>query len=346
MLPSQTAAVAKHFDDINEDQFDFHGYCLRKVTLRSYVDVLRFEDQVYGEEYFRRAASGLIRIYLHLFDHPPVDETAEPDYSNMTAAERKKAKAIARKKKKAAEKKEAESKDASNKKSSSDNGSTKHTNHNKGSKQVVVDPDPLGKELLKKDPVEEAKKYSSMLAQYAPRRVETWTLRYDVAIRRKKALMALQALHKARLIDPANPELFSRTVAFAGKVEDLKAELPALVQTVLAEETSSILNGKSVADFVRERAAAVRDADAASAASSLPIRIAVAKGLVDAKSASVPDACSLILKGGLESREVTAGTCRDALASLKSFGADAEGAASQWAEAVKVRFPLLDLSAC
>jgi hypothetical protein len=30
-------AVRKHYDDMEEDQFDFHQYCLRKMTLRSYV---------------------------------------------------------------------------------------------------------------------------------------------------------------------------------------------------------------------------------------------------------------------------------------------------------------------
>ena len=28
----------KHFVDIIEDQFDFHTYCMRKMTLRAYVE--------------------------------------------------------------------------------------------------------------------------------------------------------------------------------------------------------------------------------------------------------------------------------------------------------------------
>ena len=36
-------AVRKHYDDMREDQFDFHSYCLRKMTLRSYVHLLRAE---------------------------------------------------------------------------------------------------------------------------------------------------------------------------------------------------------------------------------------------------------------------------------------------------------------
>jgi len=83
---------------------------MRKVTLRAYVSLLRYEDEIYGAEYYRVAAAGIIRIYLRLYDNPEKEEDEEPDYSKMTAAERKKAKAIARKKKKAVEKKEAEAK--------------------------------------------------------------------------------------------------------------------------------------------------------------------------------------------------------------------------------------------
>ncbi|CAI5744760.1 unnamed protein product [Peronospora destructor] len=34
-------AVENHFNDFVEDQFDFHTYCIRKMTLRSYIQLLR-----------------------------------------------------------------------------------------------------------------------------------------------------------------------------------------------------------------------------------------------------------------------------------------------------------------
>ena len=34
------------FADITEDQFDFHQYCMRKMTLSKYVDMLRLEDRL------------------------------------------------------------------------------------------------------------------------------------------------------------------------------------------------------------------------------------------------------------------------------------------------------------
>jgi N-alpha-acetyltransferase 15/16, NatA auxiliary subunit len=53
--------VEKHYADITEDQFDFHSYCLRKMTLRSYVDMLKFQDQLHSHAYFHKAAAGAIR---------------------------------------------------------------------------------------------------------------------------------------------------------------------------------------------------------------------------------------------------------------------------------------------
>lgn len=54
-------AVEKHYADISEDQFDFHSYCLRKMTLRTYVDMLKFQDRLHSYLYFHKAAVGAIR---------------------------------------------------------------------------------------------------------------------------------------------------------------------------------------------------------------------------------------------------------------------------------------------
>jgi hypothetical protein len=54
-------AVEKHYADITEDQFDFHSYCLRKMTLRAYVEMLRFQDRLHSHAYFHKAAAGAIR---------------------------------------------------------------------------------------------------------------------------------------------------------------------------------------------------------------------------------------------------------------------------------------------
>ena len=62
--------VFKHFEDFQEDQFDFHTYCLRKMTLRTYVEMLRMEDELYHHIYYSKAAWGAIEAYLLLLDQP------------------------------------------------------------------------------------------------------------------------------------------------------------------------------------------------------------------------------------------------------------------------------------
>ena len=220
-MPFAIAAVVKHFDDFHEDQFDFHSYCVRKVTLRAYTDVLKFEDNLWGEDYYYTAAEGMIKIYLYLHDNPETTkEDAEPDYSKMTAAQRKKAKAIARKKRAQAEKKEAAEK-KKREQQEAENGDQKN-GPKKGARPSFIDEDPDGKELVKLDPMNEAKKYSSILSKHCPKRIGTWSLQYDVAIRRKKVLLALQALMRMKNLDSYNAEYVSRLVDFALKVPEIE----------------------------------------------------------------------------------------------------------------------------
>lgn len=323
------AAVIKHFDDIQEDQFDFHSYCLRKVTLRAYMSVLRYEDVLYGHEFFCRAAEGIIRIYLQLHDNPAINESDEPDYSKMTAAERKKAKAVARKKKKASEKKE---EDRKIKATNEENGS--QTQIQKDGKPAFVDEDPMGKEYLEKDPLVEAKRYSSMLTKYAPTNLATWFLQYDVAVRQKKPLLALQALFKARSIDLNDSELFLRTVDFADKIVSFE-ESNEVVRFVLAAEFPSIMDNKSVEDFVDDFVIKINE----NPLTDLPLRTAVVKTISEKKPGSLMGALDLIMSGGIHCRNVSVETTLDALEMLKSIGPEATNAVEQWTDAVQKRFP-------
>ena len=70
--------VFKHFEDFQEDQFDFHTYCLRKMTLRSYVEMLHMEDELYHHIYYSKAAWGAIEAYLLLLDQPDKDAKVIP----------------------------------------------------------------------------------------------------------------------------------------------------------------------------------------------------------------------------------------------------------------------------
>ena len=53
-------AVTKHFATFQEDQFDFHSYCVRKMTLRAYVNMLRMEDGILQNEFYAKVRRRLL----------------------------------------------------------------------------------------------------------------------------------------------------------------------------------------------------------------------------------------------------------------------------------------------
>lgn len=81
-----------HFADFVEDQFDFHGYCLRKQTMRAYVDMLRMEDGLYAHPVYGKAAAGAVQAYLQLADGAGRERAAREAaaYAAMPPEEQKK----------------------------------------------------------------------------------------------------------------------------------------------------------------------------------------------------------------------------------------------------------------
>lgn len=73
LLPS----TPQHFVEITDDQFDFHTYCMRKMTLRSYVELLKLEDVLRQHPFYYKAARTAIHIYLALHDKPLADDSKE-----------------------------------------------------------------------------------------------------------------------------------------------------------------------------------------------------------------------------------------------------------------------------
>ncbi|RKO98911.1 hypothetical protein CXG81DRAFT_1147, partial [Caulochytrium protostelioides] len=60
--------VRTSFREMHDDQFDFHGYMLRKYALRAYLDMIAQEDALYGHKYYQQAASLAVDISLDLYD--------------------------------------------------------------------------------------------------------------------------------------------------------------------------------------------------------------------------------------------------------------------------------------
>ncbi|CAI9286388.1 unnamed protein product [Lactuca saligna] len=235
--------VEKHYADITEDQFDFHSYCLRKMTLRAYIEMLRFQDRLHAHAYFRKAAAGAIRCYIKLYDSPPTSSTEEDDeLAKMPASQKKKMRQKQRKAE-ARAKKEAEVKNEE-----ANVGVSKYGKRN----VKTVDPDPNGEKLLQvEDPLMEGGKYLKLLQKHSPDHLETHLLSFEVNIRKQKILLALQALKHLVQLDAENPDTHRCLIRFFHKVASRPVpttDSEKLISGVLEAERPSFsqLHGKSL----------------------------------------------------------------------------------------------------
>ncbi|KAH8514435.1 hypothetical protein H0E87_007314, partial [Populus deltoides] len=245
-------AVEKHYADITEDQFDFHSYCLRKMTLRAYVAMLKFQDRLHSHAYFHKAAAGAIRIFrwmvwqilaIQLEKDCPSFSPREgskvlcilvvivyclplkpwSDSTNITMVNTLHRLLDAM---------EAE---VRNEESSASSVSKSGKRHVK-----PVDPDPNGEKLLQvEDPLLEATKYLKLLQKHSLNSLETHLLSFEVNMRKKKILLALQAVKQLLRLDAENPDSHRCLVRFFHKVGTMTApvtDTEKLVWSVLEAE--------------------------------------------------------------------------------------------------------------
>ncbi|KAL0319205.1 UNVERIFIED_CONTAM: N-terminal acetyltransferase A complex auxiliary subunit NAA15 [Sesamum angustifolium] len=236
-------AVEKHYADITEDQFDFHSYCLRKMTLRTYVEMLKFQDRLHSYSYFRKAAAGAIKCYLKLYDSPSKSSAEEDEEMSKLPPSQKKKLRQKQRKAEARAKKEAEVKEEANATAVSRSG-----------KRPIkpVDLDPHGEKLLQvEDPLAEATKYLKLLQKHSSDSLETHLLSFEVNMRKQKILLALQAVKHMVRLDANNPDTHRCLIKFFHKVGSMLApvtDAEKLIWGVLEAErpTFTQLQGKSL----------------------------------------------------------------------------------------------------
>lgn len=207
--------VDSHFDDFVEDQFDFHSYCVRKQTMRAYVDMLRMEDKLLAHPTYSKAMSGAIRAYLDLFDHPPksAEEKEQELLAGMTPEEQKK---YRQKKRKEEQRRQKEAADAQ--------AADAVAAAKKGGGEVKKrDPDPDGVQLaMTTNPLGQAAKLVKRLVSHAGENLETHLLAFEVYIRKAKYLLALQAVQQAlHLAGASHPSVHMMLLRLAQQVQQL-----------------------------------------------------------------------------------------------------------------------------
>ncbi|KAG8856490.1 hypothetical protein FRB91_000771 [Serendipita sp. 411] len=230
MLPmalKRFRTIDKIFLDFNDEQFDFHGFCIRRFTLNIYFDVVKWANDLRWHSIYIRAILNATKIYLRLFDTPGLaaEQTApvpEPE------GEKKSKKQMKRDKVKAAE----EARKAAEKEKDED-------------AVVVKDDDPDGhKAISVEDPLEQAAKLLQTFTSEDHQVFDIWIATYDVAIRRKKYLQSLRALAKAKHLRPSSPEVHLRLIDFQLQVSSLDKESESMESILVKEGLSRLAPGE------------------------------------------------------------------------------------------------------
>lgn len=259
--------IERHFIEITDDQFDFHTYCMRKMTLRSYVDLLKLEDVLRQHPFYFKAAKTAIEIYLKLHDSPLTDENKEheAEAANLSDKELKKLRNKQRRAQKKAQLEE-EKKNAEKEKQLRNQKKKKDDDDEEigGPKEELI-PDKLAKV---ENPLEEAIKFLTPLKNLVKNKIETHLLAFEIYFRKEKPLLMLQSVKRAFGIDPSHPWLHECLIRFF-KTVCTDNEAPDVVGAVLMQEMNRLFgetNPKSYNEgFLKKHS------------SSIPHRLAVAK---------------------------------------------------------------------
>ncbi|KAH9477761.1 N-terminal acetyltransferase A complex auxiliary subunit NAA15 [Psilocybe cubensis] len=219
-------AVKKVFDDFEDDQFDFHGYNLRKFTINIYIKLLKWEDQLRSHPGYVKAAIEASKIFVAVSDDASIVSSLTST-SKMSDAEKK----ALKKAKKAAQKVQEDKK------------ATQATNENKDPELIVPkDEDPDGLKLIgSPDALEQASKLLHPLTTLAPKNIDVWIAIYDVAIRRKKLLQAVGALSRAAALNPDHPELHLRLVDVKQRASSFPQAPPPPIGPVFTEAIAKFI---------------------------------------------------------------------------------------------------------
>jgi len=181
------------FQEVEEDQLDFHLFSMYRIRLSHYVHLLRFEDRLRTYGFYEETALLAIRIYLDIFDTRKNggDSTLESEPAQLSASEEKKLKNKAKK----ALKKEMESK------SKGQGGKQKEKEKVEAECLTPQKSTYVAKDLENvADPLAEATIFLKPLLDLLGDRLTTHRAAFEIALRKEKPLLMLRALQGARRV--------------------------------------------------------------------------------------------------------------------------------------------------
>ncbi|XP_010844462.1 PREDICTED: N-alpha-acetyltransferase 16, NatA auxiliary subunit isoform X2 [Bison bison bison] len=238
--------VERHFSEITDDQFDFHTYCMRKMTLRAYVDLLRLEDILRRHGFYFKAARSAIEIYLKLYDNPLTSESKQQERNseNLSANELKKMLSKQRRAQKKAKVEEVRKHVEREHQPKNQKKKRDEEEETSGFKEELL-PEKL--ERIE-NPLEEAIKFLIPLKNLVADNIDTHLLAFEIYFRKGKFLLMLQSVKRAFAINRNNPWLHECLIKFSKSVSN-HSNLPDIVSKVLSQEMQKIFVNKDLESF-------------------------------------------------------------------------------------------------
>ena len=325
--------IDRHFTEIIEDQFDFHTYCMRKMTLKAYVGLLRLEDELRSHRFYEKCATVAIETFLQLSDKPLQDSELgnENNCDELDPSEQKKRMNKAKKAKRKAEQEKALAEQDKKKKELFNKNKKKGDDDLENQAKDELIPDKLARP---ENPLEEASKFLEPLLLLSGKKINTHLLAFEIYYRKGKVLLMLQSILKAIQLDPSSILLHSCSTRFLDYIARHRDAMKEPVRRVLAESMPALLRDKTAVElntrFLEQHA------------TNLPALLVGAKLLVKLEPGNAPRAVELVtnLDPTLAGNNIK--TCKSVLDALRSgeLGSEGRAAAPAYLEACGLRFPL------
>ncbi|KAJ1773229.1 hypothetical protein IW140_000357 [Coemansia sp. RSA 1813] len=235
--------VSHSFETYHKDQYDFHTYAIRKFTIRAYIDILEWEDQVFTHPVYVDSAVAAISCYVDLHDRKAAGSPFAPISVDTS------------------------------KKPMTRNGTAKSGQHNLSagvgeSKPAAVDADPNGSAFVMADNhLEKALKFVEVLERSVGSQPETHVSAFEVHLRMKKYFLALKSINSLRAIDDNHPSLVPMVVRINTAL-DADDSFAAPMKAALKGQLTKVFGDASIAKTIEENS------------KYLPFALAGAKGLI------------------------------------------------------------------
>lgn len=221
------------FDVWHEDQFDFHSFSLRKGQIRSYIDMIRWEDKLREHPFYSRAALSAVKIYIDLYDRPLASRVNGNIENGHDPTEKKKAAKKAMKEHLRAEREAAAKKSAPNKPTGVRSEDSKK-----------IDDDPNGTKLAATtEPLNDAMKFLCPLLQLRQKSIDVQAAGFEIYIRKKKYFLALRCLLKEINLDEDHPNVHQQILRFKVAFESDMGSISSKVVEFIKSEFMCFLDG-------------------------------------------------------------------------------------------------------